>query len=199
MICMQKLVRVDGKIRTDATFPAGFMDVVEIPKSGDQFRLLYDCKGRFVLHRVDSSEKAYKLCRVNRNELTKKSVPYLATNDGRTIRYPDPLIEVHDTVKVDIETGKIVDFVKFEVGNLCMVTKGSNTGRVGVITKIERHPGSFDIVAIRDAAGHSFATRRGNVFIIGKGNESWVTLPKGRGVSLSILEEREMIMKKRKH
>ena len=25
MICMQRLVKVDGKIRTDSTFPAGFM------------------------------------------------------------------------------------------------------------------------------------------------------------------------------
>jgi ribosomal protein S4E len=25
MICMQKLVKVDGKIRTDQRFPAGFM------------------------------------------------------------------------------------------------------------------------------------------------------------------------------
>lgn len=198
MICMQKLVQVDGRIRTDATFPAGFMDVVELPKSGDQFRLLYDAKGRFVLHRINDEEKKFKLCRVNRNELTKKSVPYLATNDGRTIRYPDPLIEVNDTIKVDIATGKIVDFVKFEVGNLAMVTKGSNTGRVGVVTKIERHPGSFDIVSIRDASGAQFATRSGNVFIIGKGNEPLVSLPKGRGVALSILEEREMIMKKRK-
>ena len=27
MICMQRLVKVDGKIRTDSTFPAGFMGV----------------------------------------------------------------------------------------------------------------------------------------------------------------------------
>ena len=25
MICMQRLVKVDGKVRTDSTFPAGFM------------------------------------------------------------------------------------------------------------------------------------------------------------------------------
>src|SRR3546814_19461337 len=99
---------------------------------------MYDTKGRFVLHRISDEEKAFKLCRVNRAELTKKAIPYLATNDGRTIRYPDPLIEVHDTIKVDIATGKILDFIKFEVGNSAIVTKGSNTGRAGVITKIEK-------------------------------------------------------------
>jgi ribosomal protein S4E len=46
MICMEKHVKVDGKTRTDPNFPAGFMDVVEIPKSNDQFRLIFDTKGR---------------------------------------------------------------------------------------------------------------------------------------------------------
>lgn len=31
---MQRLVEVDGKVRTDKTYPVGFMDVVDIPKTG---------------------------------------------------------------------------------------------------------------------------------------------------------------------
>ena len=45
-----------------------------------------------------------------------KGVPHLATHDGRTIRYPDPLVKTNDTVKVDIETGKIDSFIKFDSG-----------------------------------------------------------------------------------
>ena len=37
--------------------------------------------------------------------------------------------------------------------------------------------------------GHAFATRMGNVFTIGKGNKPWVSLPKGKGIKLSIIEE----------
>lgn len=40
----QRLVRVDGKVRTDSTYPAGFMDVVQIPKTDEHFRLLFDTK-----------------------------------------------------------------------------------------------------------------------------------------------------------
>nr|CCA19147.1 40S ribosomal protein S4 putative [Albugo laibachii Nc14] len=192
MICMQKAVKVDGKIRVDPNFPAGFMDIVEIPKSGDQFRLLYDTKGRFVLHRVNHEEKKYKLCKVIRQEYTKKGIPYVATNDGRTIRYPDPLVKSNDTVKIDLETGKIVDFIKFETGNLVMVTRGRNTGIVGMLHQIERHEGSFSIARIRDSTGHEFATRLGNVFAIGNGSRPWISLPKGKGIKLSILEERSV-------
>ena len=44
-------------------------------------------------------------------------------------------------------------------GNLCMITGGANLGRVGVVTHRERHPGSFDIIYIKDTLGHSFNTR----------------------------------------
>ena len=99
------------------------------------------------------------MCRVKRVQTGPKAVPFLVTHDGRTIRYPDPLIKVHDTIRLDLATGKILDFIKFETGNLCMVTGGHNLGRIGVITSRERHPGSFDIVHVKDSEGHSFATR----------------------------------------
>jgi len=79
-----------------------------------------------------------------------------------------------------------------------MITKGRNTGRVGTIMHVEKHPGSFDIVSIRDARGHSFSTRKENAFVIGTGEAPWITLPKGKGIKLSILEERDDIAKKLK-
>lgn len=35
------------------------------------------------------------------------AVPYIVTHDGRTIRYPDPMVAINDTVKVDLETNKV--------------------------------------------------------------------------------------------
>jgi small subunit ribosomal protein S4e len=63
-ILKQRLVKVDGKIRTDTTYPAGFMDVIDINKTDEHFRLVYDAKGRFVVHRITAEEAAYKLCKV---------------------------------------------------------------------------------------------------------------------------------------
>lgn len=190
-IVMQRLIKVDGKVRTDKTFPAGFMDVIKIDKTNETFRLLYDVKGRFVLHLITPQEGAYKLCKVKRQQLGQKGIPYISTHDARTIRFPDPLIKVDDTVRVNIETGKIEDILKFEVGNMCMITGGHNIGRVGTIQLREKHPGSHEIVRVRDAAGHDFATRKTNVFIIGKGQEAAVSLPKQKGLKMTIIEEQE--------
>ena len=85
----------------------------------------------------------YKLCKVRRVEIGTKGVPYLVTGDARTIRYPDPLVKVNDTVVVDIKTGKMTDFIKFDTGNLAMVIGGRNMGRVGLVTHRERHQGEM--------------------------------------------------------
>merc|ERR1712193_203220 len=123
---------IDGQVRTDPKFPTGFMDVIQIEKTGENFRIIYDVKGRFTVHRITAQEAKYKLCKVR----------------------------------------------EFNTGNLCMITGGRNTGRVGTIMSRERHQGSFDIVHVKDSAGHVFATRLAYVFLIGKGNKPYVSLPK---------------------
>ncbi len=167
------------------------MDVISIEKTGEHFRLVYDTKGRFTIHRVTEEEAKYKLCKVKKIMVGAKNIPYCVTHDGRTIRYPDPLVKVNDTVKFNIETGKIEGFVKFEAGNLAYITGGRNMGRVGVITHRERHQGGYDIIHVKDSLDRQFATRVSNVFCIGQGNKAWISLPKGKGVKLTLEQERD--------
>jgi small subunit ribosomal protein S4e len=134
-------------------------DVITIERSGEHFRLLYDVKGRFTVHRISPEEATFKLCKVKKHQLGAKGVPYVVTHDGRTIRYPDPAIKANDTIKFDFVQNKIVDVLKFEAGNVVMVTGGRNMGRSGVITHRERHLGGFDIVHVKDVLDRSFATR----------------------------------------
>jgi len=115
------------------------------------------------------------------------SIPYLNTYVGRTIRYLDLITRANDTIKLNLEENKIVEFIKFDVGNVVMVTGGRNRGRVGVIKSREKNKGCFETIHVQDATGHEFATRLGNVFTIGKGTR--VSLPKGKGIKLSIIEE----------
>uniref|UniRef100_A0A7E4UMK8 Small ribosomal subunit protein eS4 n=1 Tax=Panagrellus redivivus TaxID=6233 RepID=A0A7E4UMK8_PANRE len=177
--------------RTEFRFPAGFMDVITIEKTNETFRLLYDVKGRFTIHRITKQEGQFKLLKVVKTAVGAKGIPYLTTHDNRTIRYPDPHIKRDDTIVFDLVNNKITDYVKFDAGNLCMITGGRNMGRVGIVGHRERHPGSFDIVHIKDAVGNTFATRLNNVFIIGKGNNALVSLPSGKGIKLSIAEKRD--------
>lgn len=79
-IVMQRLIKVDGKVRTDPNYPSGFMgmfirifgtflnlylkyfiDVITIDKTGEFFRLIYDVKGRFTIHRITTEEAKVSL------------------------------------------------------------------------------------------------------------------------------------------
>merc|ERR1711890_117458 len=109
-------------------------------------------------------EAEYKLGKVKRVQLGKGGIPFLVTHDARTIRFPAPALKVNDTVKIDLSTGKVADFIRFDTGVIAMATGGRNMGRVGVITP-----------------------RESNVFVIGQ-EKPWISLPKGKGVKLSIAE-----------
>merc|ERR1712060_745325 len=146
------LVKVDQKVRRDPRFPLGFMDVVSINKTNENFRILYDIKGRFQPVRIDSKEAGFKLCKIKKKCIGKNKIPYIVTHDGRTIRYPNPEID-----KV----------VKFGNGATVFVQGGNNIGRVGTLMHVEHHPGSYEIVHVKDSNNNHFATRLSNIFVIG--------------------------------
>jgi len=50
------LIKINNKIRRDARYPLGIMDVVSIEKTGEHFRILYDVKGRYQAHKIDAKE-----------------------------------------------------------------------------------------------------------------------------------------------
>ena len=62
-----------------------------------------------------------------------------------------------------------------------------------LVTEASRNgQGSFDIVHLKDSEGHVFATRLGNVFVIGKGTRASISLPKRKGIKRTIMEERAL-------
>jgi len=203
-ILMQRVIKVDGKVRTDHTYPAGFMDVVSIEKTKEQFRLMYTPKGKFTLHKIPPTETDFKLLKVKKLALGVKGVPYISTHDGRTIRYPHPDVKENDSVKFNLKTNKIDEVVKFGVGNLVMIVGGRNLGRIGILKNIEKHEGTHNIIHVEDMAKKTFATRLANAFVLGSGNKSLVSLPKGGGIQLTPLAEwqqrqTKVAAKKHKH
>ena len=183
-------IAIDGKVRKDYKFPVGVMDVITLVKSKTSYRLLYDCKGRFGLAKISSNEAEFKLCKVKTRAMGPKGIPYVVTHDGRTIRFPNPAIKQNDSVKLNLRTGEIVTYFKFEVGAKVMVTGGNNIGRVGAIQRLEKHPGSYEIVHVKDDNGLEFSTRLNNVFIIGAKNPEIALLK--RHNYLTIIQEREL-------
>jgi len=184
-------VKIDNKVRRDKKFPVGLMDVISIPKAGDNYRMLYDVKGRFTLVKIKEKESNLKLCKVKRRTMGPNKIPYIVTHDARMIRFPAPEISCFDTVKINLTTNQVEDVLKLEVGKNVLVTGGANRGRVGTIVNRTRLQGAFDMIAVKDKSGNSFNTRIDNCFVIGDKEKSTITLPKGQGLKKDIIVEQE--------
>jgi small subunit ribosomal protein S4e len=92
-------------------------------------------------------------------------------------------------------TGEIESVIKFENFSTVYITGGNNIGRVGTMLSVEHHPGSYEIVHVKDARGHTFSTRLSNAFVIGTDKKPVLTLPKGNGARLTLNEERDLRIK----
>ena len=53
----------------------------------------------------------------------------------------------------------------------------------------------FLLFLLQDSIGHTFATRMGYIFVIGKGSKPYISLPKGQGIKLTTAEERDKRLK----
>ncbi|XP_029819634.1 40S ribosomal protein S4 [Manacus vitellinus] len=194
-ICMQRFIKIDGKVRTDITYPAGFMDVISIEKTGEHFRLVYDTKGRFAVHRITAEEAKYKLCKVRKIFVGTKGIPHLVTHDARTIRYPDPLIKVNDTVQIDLETGKITDFIKFDTGRSCIPCEALYPSPVWRAPCVAGP--AWAVVGFccfppeRESSAAIHVSWCDVPSSLLQGNKPWISLPRGKGIRLTIAEERD--------
>lgn len=92
---------------------------------------------------------------------------------------------------MNLNNNEISSIIKFQNNATVYLTGGNNIGRIGVLQSVEKHPGSYDIARVKDAFGNIFATRVSNIFVIGDGKSPAISLPKGEGKRLSLIEERD--------
>lgn len=72
-----------------------------------------------------------------------------------------------------------------------MLIGGNNVGRIGQITSIDKHPGSFTIVNVKDARGNTFSTRLCNILVVGDNKTQVISLPRGEGIRQTLIQERD--------
>src|SRR3989344_5576822 len=106
MILTNKSILVDKKIRKDYKFPIGLMDVVEIPKLNEYYRVLYDTNGRLKLVKIDKKESNLKLLRIVKKSAVKKGKIQLTFHDGRNLVLDKFEGNVGDSALFDIENKK---------------------------------------------------------------------------------------------
>lgn len=172
-------ILVDGRVRKDFKFPLGFMDVIEIPKTGKVYRVLPDEKGRLILHPIPKENKEFKLCRIVDKTTIKGGKIQLNLHDGRNCLVEDDF-KTADVVVFKVLENQISDHIKFENGTIGLITGGKHIGELGTIKEINITKSSMpNTVLIQTDDQKTFLTLKDYVFVLGK-EKPMISLPGGK-------------------
>ena len=172
-------VLVDGRARKDYKYPVGFMDVVQIPISGEVYRVLPDLKGRLTLHPIPKEDEGFKLCKITNKTTLKEGKTQLNLHDGRNIIVEDSF-SAGDVVSLNIPDQEISDNFKFEEGSLVLITGGKHIGEIGTINEININKSSNpNTVVVENNKKENFLTLKDYAFVIGK-DKPVISLPGGK-------------------
>lgn len=164
-------VLVDGRVIKDYKFPVGFMDIIDIPKTGKSYRILLDNKGRLKLHPI--SKDSSKLCKIVNKTIIKDGKVQLNLHDGKNLIVEEDKYSVSDVISLKISDNQIEDIFKFEEGASVLVTGGKHTGEIGIISEININPSSNpNTIIIENRKKDTFLTLKDYAFVIGKDSPS---------------------------
>ncbi|KAI5169878.1 small subunit ribosomal protein S4e [Pancytospora epiphaga] len=186
-ILSNKMISINGKEVSNPKAPVGLFDVITIKKTNQHYRLMFNTSRKFKVHKISSEEAQFRLTKVTSKSVT-EGVPYTRTLDGFNFRFVDPAVGVSDTVKVDIKSNKVVDFIKLEAGKIAYVYSGSNIGRVGVIKRMEKLRDGKVFIYLTDKNNKDFTVLESKAIVIGNQNEFWMTLDEQAGMRLDEFE-----------
>ncbi|KYC44913.1 MAG: 30S ribosomal protein S4e [Candidatus Methanofastidiosum methylothiophilum] len=159
-------VLVNGRAIKNSSFPVGIMDVIEIPKTKEYFRVLFDKKGSVTLVKIDESEKNTKLFKlINKTMITGNKLQ-LNLHDGTNVLsnegYP-----TSSTLVMKVPEMKVVDSLEFKEGYMGLVIKGKNVSKIGKISKITEF-GIYKDTVLLESGNDKFQTLKDYVLIVGK-------------------------------
>ncbi len=142
-ILAERKVEVDGRVTTDKNRPVGLMDVISIPEISENYRVLFDQKGKFRLLPIDKSQAEWKLVRIQDKTTLNGGITQYNLHDGTNIRSEDGnKYKTKDVLKIQLPSRKIVECFEFDEGKMALVTGGNHIGELGTIKGYEVIKGS---------------------------------------------------------
>ena len=164
-ILSNRLVEVDGRVRTEVKFPVGLMDIVSFPKSNKYYRLIVDWKGRLVPLEINKDKAALKILKV----VGKCTIPggklTVGFHDGRNM-IADNHLKVGDSVVASLPKVSIKTHLKLHKGARCLVSEGKHAGSIVKLKEIIERKGSKPSEARVEGDGAEFITVAKYLFVV---------------------------------
>lgn len=160
-------ILVDGKVRKSHAYPVGLMDVVAIPRIKKYFRIVPTERGLELVD-IDEGEATKKLFKIENKTVVKKRKLQLNLHDGKNLLVDKDVYKTGDSLLLKLPEQKILEHIKLEKGNLALITKGKNSGKIvrikELITTRSREPNKV-ICELEDKEAEVL---KDYIFVIGK-------------------------------
>ena len=134
-------ILVNKKAVHDYKFPLGLFDTIEISDTKEAYRVMINERGRTTLEKIEMTNTAFQLCRVNGKTLLKGKKMQLNLGSGRNVLVDKDSYNVGDSVVYNLTDKKIMKHLKLEKGAKVFLTKGKYAGTHGVIESIRNFEG----------------------------------------------------------
>ena len=158
-------VLVDGRVVKDYKFPVGFMDIIEIPKTGESYRVLLDRKGRLQLDLID--DNSAKLSKIVNKSTIKGGKTQLNLHDGKNVIIDEDAYSVGDVISLKVPEQEIGEVYPLQEGATVLVTGGKHTGELGTVTEIiENKSSNPNTIIIENSSKDDFLTLKDYAFVV---------------------------------
>lgn len=127
-------ILVDGKPRKDYGYPVGLFDSISIPLAKKYYRVVPISNG-LTLIEISAKESSKKICKI-KNKTSIKGKTQLNLSDGKNILVKDKKYKTGDSLLLEVPSLKVVDHISLASGNMGIVSKGKNAGKLGKIKEI---------------------------------------------------------------
>jgi small subunit ribosomal protein S4e len=162
---------IDGTNAYDDKRPAGIMDVVSIPSTGKNYRIVVNKKNKLVAIEVSGKEANQKTVTVMRKTILKGGKVQVSTNDGRNFLVEKDEFKVGDGLLIEVPSQKIIQKLPLEKGAVIKLTGGSHVGTLGTVEKIEN-----EIIYFKTDK-EQFHTHKKYAMVVGEGKPA-ITIQK---------------------
>ncbi|MBU4501796.1 MAG: 30S ribosomal protein S4e, partial [Nanoarchaeota archaeon] len=95
-------ILIDKIVRKDHKFPLGIMDVIDIPSTKENFRVLYTDKGKFRLVKISADEGKLKPTKIVGKTILKGKKIQLNFYDGKNLIVDKEEYKVNDTLILEL-------------------------------------------------------------------------------------------------
>ena len=142
------------------------MDVIDIPKTGESYRVLLDRKGRLQLDLID--DNSAKLSKIVNKSTIKGGKTQLNLHDGKNVIVDEDEYAVGDVISLKVPEHEIVEAYPLKEGATVLVVGGKHTGELGTVSEIiENKSSNPNTIIIENSSKDEFLTLKDYAFVVG--------------------------------